>query len=468
LTHRSALALAHAVAQGEVSAVEVARAHLDRIAALDHRHRAVTDVLPDRALSEAGRIDRARARRETLPALAGVPFLVKNLFDIAGLPTRAGSKINRTAEPAIEDAEVIRRLEAAGAVVIGACNMGEYAYDFTGRNAHDGHVGNPRDPTRLAGGSSSGSAAVVAAGYAPVSLGSDTNGSVRVPASLCGLFGLKPTFGAISRRGSFPFVASFDHVGIFARDAADTAALFDALAGHDPGDPVSRPDPVAPLLPRLDDGIADVRVATLGGYFRQKVGDDAAAAVTTVATALRAGREVELPEAQRARAAAFVITTAEGGALHLDRLRRQAADFDPETRDRFIAGAMTPAAWVFAAQRFRAWYRARVAELFREVDLLIAPATPVTAPGIEDMTFEVGGETLFVRAHLGLFTQPISFIGLPALTVPLVAASGLPIGVQLAAAPGREDVLVRAARVLERAGVTRSGVALADLRDAGL
>lgn len=459
LPARSALAIARAVASGEVSAHEVARAHLDRIAKLDARHRAVTDVVADRALSEAGRIDRARARRDALPALAGAPFLVKNLFDLAGLPTRAGSKINREAPPAIEDAEAVRRLEAAGAIVLGACNMGEYAYDFTGRNAHDGHVGNPHDPSRLAGGSSSGSAAAVAAGYAPVSLGSDTNGSVRVPASLCGLFGLKPTFGAISRRGSFPFVASLDHVGIFARDVADAAALFDALAGHDPEDPVSRPDPMAPLLPRLEEGIADLRVATLGGYFRAKVGEDALAAVATVARALRSTREVELPEAHRARAAAFVITTAEGGALHLERLRERAADFDPETRDRFLAGAMTPAAWVFAAQRFRAWYRARVAELFGEVDLLIAPATPVAAPPIEATTFEAGGETLLVRAHLGLFTQPISFIGLPALTVPLRAASGLPIGVQLVAAPGREDVLIRAARALERDGVTTSGVA---------
>jgi aspartyl-tRNA(Asn)/glutamyl-tRNA(Gln) amidotransferase subunit A len=456
ITSASALATARAIAAGNISAVEVARAHLDRIAALDHRHRAVTDVLEDRALSEAGRIDRARARRETLPPLAGVPFLVKILFDIAGLPTRAGSKINRTAAPAIEDSEAIRRLEGAGAMLLGACNMGEYAYDFTGRNAHDGHVGNPHDPSRLAGGSSSGSAAAVAAGYAPVSLGSDTNDSVRVPASLCGLFGLKPTYGAISRRGTFPFVASLDHVGLFARDVADAAALVDALAGHDPEDPVSRPDPVAPLLPSLDDGIADVRAATLGGYFRQQVGDDAAAAVATVAAALKAGRYIELPEAHRARAAAFVITTAEGGALHLERLRWQAAEFDPETRDRFIAGAMTPAAWVFAAQRFRAWFRARVAELLQQVDLLIAPATPVTAPGIEDMTFEAGGKTLFLGAHLGLFTQPISFIGLPALTVPLVAPNGLPIGVQLAAAPGREDVLIRAARVLERAGLTWS------------
>lgn len=459
ITSATALGIARAVAGGEISAVEVARAHLDRISALDHRHRAVTDVLADRALSEAGRIDRARARREALPPLAGAPFLVKNLFDIAGLSTRAGSRINRTSAPAIEDAEAIRRLEGAGAILLGACNMGEYAYDFTGRNAHDGHVGNPHDPMRLAGGSSSGSAAAVAAGYAPVSLGSDTNGSVRVPASLCGLFGLKPTFGAISRRGTFPFVASLDHVGLFARDVADAAALFDVLAGHDPEDPVSRTDPVESLLPHLDEGIADVRVATLGGYFRQKVGVDAASAVATAAATLKAEREVELPEAYRARAAAFVITTAEGGALHLDRLRQRAADFDPETRERFIAGAMTPAAWVFAAQRFRAWYRARVAELFRQVDLLIAPATPVTAPRIEDMTFEAGGETLLVRAHLGLFTQPISFIGLPALTVPLVAANGLPIGVQLIAAPGREDVLIRAARVLERAGVTRSIVA---------
>ena len=189
-----------------------------------------------RALARAG-IDDARARGEPAPPLAGVPFAVKNLFDIAGLPTLAGSKINRDAPPAGRDAALIERLEAAGAILVGALNMGEYAYDFTGENVHDGPARNPHDLTRMTGGSSGGSAAAVAGGLVPLALGSDTNGSIRVPSSLCGLFGLKPTYGRLSRARTFPFAASFDHVGPLARSARDLAIAYDAMQGHDPDDP---------------------------------------------------------------------------------------------------------------------------------------------------------------------------------------------------------------------------------------
>ncbi len=172
--------------------------------------RAYTDVTADRALAKAEAIDRTRAAGEELPPLAGAPFAAKNLFDIAGLATRAGSKINRSHAPAAHDATLVARMEAAGAVLLGGLNMGEYAYDFTGRNAHDGASRNPHDPARMTGGSSGGSGGAAAAGLATITLGSDTNGSIRVPASLCGLFGLKPTYGALSRAGAFPFVASLD------------------------------------------------------------------------------------------------------------------------------------------------------------------------------------------------------------------------------------------------------------------
>jgi hypothetical protein len=172
-----------------------------------------TDVLADRALKRARAIDAARAKRKKLGPLAGVPFAVKNLFDVKGLPTRAGSKINRDLPPAARDQPLIERLEAAGAILIGALNMGEYAYDFTGENVHDGNAHNPHDVTRMTGGSSSGSGGAVAGGLVPLSLGSDTNGSIRVPSSFCGLFGLKPTYGRLSRARSFPFVASLDHLG---------------------------------------------------------------------------------------------------------------------------------------------------------------------------------------------------------------------------------------------------------------
>jgi AtzE family amidohydrolase len=448
----SAGEIAAAVAAGRATAAAVIEAALARIAARDRALNAFTAVVAERARARARAIDAARARGEPLGPLAGVPFAAKNLFDVAGLATLAGSKINRERPAASRDATLIERLEAAGGVLVGALNMGEYAYDFTGENVHDGPSRNPHDTTRMTGGSSGGSGAAVAGGLVPVALGSDTNGSIRVPASLCGLFGLKPTYGRLSRARTFPFVGSLDHVGPLARTTRDLALAYDAMQGHDPDDPVCARRPVKPALPALGRGTAGLRIAVAGGYFRRGVMPEAVAALDRVARALDVTREVELPEAHRARAAAFVITTAEGASLHLDRLRTRARDFDPAVRDRLFSGALVPAALVDRAQKFRRWYRARVLDLFGEIDVILAPATPGTAPSIGQQTFVLDGVTTPVRANLGIFTQPISFIGLPVVAVP-VPLDPLPIGVQIIAAPWREDMALRVADALETAGV---------------
>ncbi|MET0632804.1 MAG: AtzE family amidohydrolase, partial [Xanthobacteraceae bacterium] len=413
---------------------------------------AFTAVLEVRALARAEDLDNAHTEGRSLGPLAGVPFAVKNLFDIAGLPTLAGSKINRDAAPANRDATLIERLEAAGAVLIGALNMGEYAYDFTGENMHDGPSRNPHATDRMTGGSSGGSGAAAAGGLVPIALGSDTNGSIRVPASLCGLFGLKPTYGRLSRARTFPFVASLDHVGPLARSAKDLALAYDAMQGHDGDDPVCADRPAEPVTPLLERGADGLRIAMAGGYFRKGAFAEARTALERVAAALGAKREIDIPEAERGRAAAYVITTAEGASLHLDRLRTRARDFDPAVRDRLIAGAMVPAPLVVQAQKFRRWYREQVLELFKGVDAILAPATPCTAPRIGQQTFVLDGVELPVRANLGLYTQPISFIGLPVAAVP-VPLEPLPIGVQIIAAPWREDVALRIAHALEREGV---------------
>jgi len=451
----SARGIADAVARGQTSAADVIEAALARIAKHDRELNAFTAVVAERARARAHSLDLARTKGDAPGPLAGVPFAVKNLFDVEGLPTLAGSKINRERAPATRDATLIERLEAAGAVLFGALNMGEYAYDFTGENVHDGPSRNPHDRTRMTGGSSGGSGAAVAGGLVPLALGSDTNGSIRVPASLCGLFGLKPTYGRLSRAGTFPFVASLDHVGPLARTAEDLALSYDAMQGHDPDDPVCANRAVEPTLPMLARGAQGLRIAVAGGYFRRSAFPEALEAVDRVAKALGVTREVELPEAQRARAAAYVITTAEGASLHLDRLRTHANDYDPAVRDRLIAGAMVPAPLVQQAQKFRRWYRQRVLALFKSVDAILAPATPCTAPQIGQQTFVLDGVTLPVRANLGVFTQPISFIGLPVVAVPVPLAP-LPIGVQIIAAPWREAVALRIAHALEQAGVAKA------------
>src|SRR6266481_3099050 len=425
---------------------------LSRIAKHNPVLNAFTDVTADRARAKARAIDAAIAAGQKVGPLAGVPFAAKNLFDVQGLSTRAGSKINRDLAPAPRDATLIERLEAAGAVLVGALNMGEYAYDFTGENVHDGNAHNPHDTAHMTGGSSSGSGGAVAGRLVPLALGSDTNGSIRVPSSFCGLFGLKPTYGRLTRARSFPFVASLDHLGPFARAVGDLALAYDAMQGPDPDDAACTTRPAEPVTPLLMQDIGGLRIAVAGGYFQNNVFPEASEAVARVAKALGATRTIEIPEAGRARAAAYVITTAEGASLHLDRLRKRPNDFDPAVRDRLLAGAMIPAPLVDRAQKFRRWYRARVLELFKSVDVIIAPATPCVAPKLGQATFVLDGVELPVRANIGIHTQPISFIGLPVVAVP-VPLQPMPIGVQIIAAPWREDIALRVAYALERMGV---------------
>jgi len=447
----SAAEIVAAVASGRSTAVGMVEAALARIRGRDPVLNSFTAVTEQRALLRAEAVDATRARGEALGPLAGVPFAVKNLFDVSGLPTLAGSKINRDMPPATRDAALIERLEAAGAILVGALNMGEYAYDFTGENIHDGASRNPHDHERMSGGSSGGSGAAVGGGLVPLALGSDTNGSIRVPSSLCGIFGLKPTYGRLTRARTFPFVASFDHLGPFARTARDLALAFDAMQGFDAEDPACASRPIEPVAPILEQGADGLRVAVAAGYFKCNSGETCYA-IDRVSAALGANRDIEIPEAQRARSAAFIITASEGASLHLNRLRARARDFDPAVRDRLIAGAMTPASLVVKAQKFRRWYRDQVIKLFDEVDAIIAPATPCTAPLIGQQTFMFGDTELPVRANLGLYTQPISFIGLPVVAVP-VPLVPLPIGVQIIAAPWREDVALRLAHALEVKGI---------------
>lgn len=450
---------ANAVRAGQTSALAVTEAALARIAACEPTLNAFTAVTRERALAEAAAVDAARNAGRDPGPLAGVPYAVKNLFDLAGLATLAGSKINRERAPAARDACLVRRLQAAGAVLVGALNMDEYAYGFTTENTHYGVTRNPHDPGRIAGGSSGGSAAAVAAGEVPFTLGSDTNGSIRVPSSLCGTFGLKPTFGRLSRAGTYPFVASLDHLGPFARSAGDLAVLYDVMQGADADDPACANRAAEPSLPQLGKGAEGLRIAVAVDYFESNASSEALAALDHAGAALRAKERVIIPQAARARAAAYVITASEGANLHFADLQKRAADFEPLSRDRLLAGALVPASWYLQAQRFRQWYSQQLAELFTKVDVILAPSTPVAAPLIGQETIQIGGKAVMTRPNLGLFTQPISFGGLPVAAVPVWRPGRLPIGLQVIAAPWREDLCLRVAAALERAGIAKAPVA---------
>jgi AtzE family amidohydrolase len=449
----TAIHLAARVRRAELSAEAVTSAALARIRTHDPTLNCFTTVLYEQALTDARRIDARIAAGEDPGALAGVPVGVKDLFDVRGIATRAGSKILAAGGPAASDAVLVRRLKGAGAILVGCQNMDEFAYGFTTENAHFGPTHNPHDLQRVAGGSSGGSAAAVAAALVSLSLGSDTNGSIRVPASFCGVFGLKPTFGRLPRTGSFPFVHDLDHVGPFARTAIDLALAYDALQGHDSGDPACAMRPIEPASPLLADGIDTLRAGVLDGWFQEGASDAALAALARVAGAFGSCATVSLPEAKRARAAAFCLTAASGAALHLERLKSRPQDFDPATRDRLLAGALLPATVVVQAQRLRRWFAAQAARLFEKVDVLLAPCTPDVAPRIGQNMMSWGGVEVPTRPNLGLYTQPISFIGLPVVAVPLSNARGLPIGVQVITPPWQEARGLRVAAELERQGI---------------
>ncbi|MGE4438468.1 AtzE family amidohydrolase [Achromobacter sp.] len=450
------LDLARQIRNGERSASAVLEATLARIRTADARYNCFTSLTEARARQEAAAIDARRARGEALPPLAGVPYAVKNLFDTADEVTLAGGRVNAANPPARRDATLVARLREAGAVLVGALNMDEHAYGFTTENSHYGACHNPHDLARIAGGSSGGSAAAVAGGLVPLTLGSDTNGSIRVPASLCGVFGLKPTFGRLPRTGSFPFVGSLDHLGPFAADAAGLAAAYDLLQGPDPEDVACGQRPLEPVLAELASA-RPLRVAVLGGYFAHWAGPEARQAVQMAARALDASATVELASAAQARAAAFVITAAESGALHRRRLVTHYDYYEPHSRDRLVAGSLVPAAWVQQAQRVRQRAYREAQALFADYDVLIAPATPVPATAIGTQSLTLAGQTLPARASMGLLTQPVSCLGLPVCVAPLWPGIGadahLPLGVQLIAAPWREADCLLAARRLEQAGI---------------
>ncbi|MEB3883391.1 AtzE family amidohydrolase [Lyngbya sp. CCY1209] len=459
LKQADTIAIAAAIKTGEITAKTVCEQFLEQIRTRNPTLNCFTEILAESAIADAEKIDRAIAAGDDPGPLAGVPFGVKNLFDIAGIPTLAGSKINRDNPPAGQDAIAVSRLKKAGAVLMGALNMDEYAYGFVTENAHYGATPNPHDPARVSGGSSGGSAASVAAGLLPLTLGTDTNGSIRVPASFCGVLGLKPTYGRLPRSGVVLFSASLDHIGPFARSLRDIALSFDILQGSDRADPACTARPPEPCSPHLEDGIGGLRIAVADGYFAQKGDPEVFAAVETVANALGVTRRVTIPEAHRARAAAYLITASEGSNLHLHNLRSRPRDFDPATRDRFLAGALIPSPWTIQAQRFRRWYRQQALDLFRTVDIILAPTTPCVAPLLGQKTMAIGGEEMLVRPNLGLYTQPLSFVGLPVLSVPVRLPGQLPLGVQIIAAPYREAAVLRVGRHLERAEIIDAAVA---------
>ncbi|WP_374632382.1 AtzE family amidohydrolase [Ferrovibrio sp.] len=426
--------IAKQIRHRDLTAVQSVEDCLARIATRNSEINAFTSITAERARRRAVEIDTRIARGEDVGPLAGVPFAAKDLFDIAGITTIAGSKILAANPPAKADAAAIAMLERAGAILVGALNMEELAYGFLTDNAHYGRTANPVDPARTAGGSSGGSGAAVAAGMVPLALGSDTNGSIRIPAAFCGAVGFKPTYGRIDRTGMTLLAPSQDHVGWVGSCVSDVASAWSVSSPRQ-----TTPSPAhEPVI-----GVAD-------GYFQELLSDDVRAALAEVSALFDAKRSVTIPEPDVARAAAYAITSSEASSLRMNDLKNRPQDFDPATRDRFLAGALLPAHWYIKAKCFRAWFQKQIATLFREVDVILMPANPFPAPRFGEEEIALDGKIHPVRPTIGRFTQPISPLGLPILCLPVARSGQLPIGMQLIAPPDSEAMLLKLGETLEK------------------
>ena len=436
---------AEAIRVHDLSSVELTDALLDRIERLDPRLNAFITVTADSARAEA-----RAAMDGSGPdgALRGVPIALKDLFDTAGVLTTGGAKILKDRVPA-QDATVTARLRAAGAVFLGKLNLHEFAYGVSTDNPHFGPCRNPWDTDRVPGGSSGGSGAAVAAGMCLGSLGSDTGGSIRIPASLCGIAGLKPTYGRVSRAGALPLSWSMDHVGPMAKTVRDCALLLGVIAGYDARDPASTDVPVGDYLGGLEEGARGLRVGLPRRYFFEQVEPQVQAAVEEAARTLQsegaAVRDIEIEEIELAGPLGATILASEASAYHQRWLRERPDDYGEDVRLRLTAGELYPAAAYINAQRMRGRVRDSFLRTLADVDVLLAPATPITAPPIQGFTTEF-------RVNLTRFTTPINLIGLPSLSVPCgFDSSGLPVGMQLIGRPFEEALVVRAGRAYERA-----------------
>lgn len=437
-----------------VSPVELARVALERAERLQHALNVfVHGTQSEQLMAAAREAEAAIARGAYRGPLRGIPLTLKDLFDVAGQGTGAGTRF-LGAQPATEDATVWARLRAAGALLVGKTNLHECAFGATTANPHHGPTRNPWDPARIPGGSSGGSAAAVAAGIGYGSLGSDTGGSIRNPAALCGITGLKPTYGRVSRAGAFPLSWSQDHVGPLARSAFDCGLLLEAIAGPDPRDPTavaarpawSAPSPRSSEAPGGD--LRGVRIGLLVGH-RAAVSDPAVGEASDRAVDVLRGlgaevRSFELPEEEQALAVGSLILLAEAAAVHLAWLRRQPDAYGPDVRGRLELGALVSAADYVDARRARRALTGRLLGRMRTegVDVLVGPTVPIGAPPIAPPARSLGADD--PRTVLLRLTRLFDVTGQPALSVPCgFTQEGLPVGLQVAGFPWQEALVLR-------------------------
>ena len=448
---------ARALRERRLSSVELTRLSLDRIERLNPKLNAFLTVTAESALQRARQADAELAAGHDRGPLHGIPVAHKDLFYTRGVRTTGGSKIFENFVPEY-DAAVVERLDAAGAVSLGKLNMHELAFGITSNNPHYGAVRNPWNPEHIPGGSSGGSGVAVATEMVFAATGSDTGGSIRIPASFCGTVGLKPTYGRVSRFGSLPLAFSLDHMGPLARSVRDAALVFQAIAGHDPRDPASARRPAADFLPEENYGIRGLRIGVPEEFFWERL-DLEVESVTrgAVARAEALGaivKPVRLPDMAAVNAAGMVIQLSEVAAV-LEPYLGDRGRFGADVLALVEQGCLLPAADYVNAQRLRRQLQLEFRDIWKEVDCLMTPTTAVTAPRIGDTTVQIAGRAEDVRAAATRLVRSWNILGLPALSIPCgQSGGGLPIGLQIVGPPFQESAILRTGAVLEDTGLT--------------
>jgi len=441
--------LAPRVRTKEISPVEITRECLSRIERLNPSLNAFITVTAESAMAEARAAEEEILHGKWRGPLHGIPIALKDLIDTAGVRTTSASALHENRVP-MEDAEIVRRLHQAGAVLVGKNNLHEFAYGGSSLVSHFGDVHNPWDAKRIAGGSSGGSAASVAAGMCCAAIGTDTAGSIREPAALCGCVGLKPTYGRVPSRGVIPLSVSLDHVGPLAATVSDAAMVLQAIAGYDPCDITSSDVPVADYVSGLKDGARMLRVGVLRAYFFDDLDAEVSSAMQHallgIETLVREVRDIQL-EVPTDR----TLQAAESYAYHAESVAKNPDLYKAETLRRIRTGEKISTADYIRQRSELEETRRTIRDVFSTVDLLVTPTTPITAPEIAELK---ASPDALRPAELKLLrnTRPFNVWGLPAISIPCgFTQSGLPIGLQIAGPPWREDLVLRLAHVYEQA-----------------
>ena len=441
--------------QRELSPVEVVEAHLSRIEALEPSLNSFITLLPEQALADAKAAEgEIKAGRRRGP-LHGIPLALKDLYYVQGVRNTSGARIFDDFVPGF-DATITARLKDAGAILLGKTNTNQFAYGITGENPDYGDMHNPWNLQRITGGSSGGSASAAASGQSTLTMGSDTGGSIRVPSALCGLAGLKPTYGRLSRYGLTALSWSQDHPGPIARTVEDCALLMNTVAGHDAKDPATSQRPVPDYTRSLTGDIRGLRVGVPQEFFQAPLDPQVEQAVRgafdTLAELGAVVTEVSWPMYRYATPIATIIQLTEATAYHADLVRQRGDEYAPAVRLLLEAGFFVSAADLHKAQQARTKFVTKTLELFQEVDVLAGPMTPITAPLIGVSEVIAGTTAMTPRAALTQYTRPYNLSGFPALSVPCgFSDDGLPIGLQLGGRPFDEETLLRVGDAYQQA-----------------